>query len=99
MILSEVLKPADSPVRIRAGMPGIDSPQVALGLTRGGIIDAPTDSPVEAVFLFLFPDDGEASSVRLLAAAGRIMRSADLRKLLGEARTAEEALEVISRPS
>ena len=47
------------------------SPQVALGLTHGGVLDAPTDKPVEVVFLLLSPTTGSNVHLQLLAKVGR----------------------------
>jgi two-component system sensor histidine kinase KdpD len=78
-----------------ARLAGLKGPEAALGLTRGGVIDGPEGSPVEAVFLFLFPEEVERSHVGLLAAAGRAMQDADLRRRLRVARSAEEALDAL----
>jgi two-component system, OmpR family, sensor histidine kinase KdpD len=71
------------------------SPQVALGLTHAGVLDAPTDKPIEAVFLLLSPASGANVHLQLLAKVGRALQSRDLRKALNQARTPAEALEAI----
>jgi two-component system sensor histidine kinase KdpD len=71
------------------------SPQVALGLTHGGILDAPTEKPIEAVFLLLSPTAGANVHLQLLAKVGRALQSRELRKALTNARTSQEALDAI----
>jgi two-component system sensor histidine kinase KdpD len=71
------------------------SPQVALGLTHGGVLDAPTEKPVEVVFLLLSPATGSNVHLQLLAKAGRALQSRELRKALRKARTSAEALDAI----
>jgi hypothetical protein len=68
---------------------------VALGLPRSGVSDAPGGSAIEAVFLFLLPEQSDSSSVQLLAAAGRLMQSADLRQRLSAVKAPAEALAAI----
>jgi mannitol/fructose-specific phosphotransferase system IIA component (Ntr-type) len=70
-------------------------PEVALGLTHSGILDAPTEKPIEVVFLLLSPATGANIHLQLLAKAGRAFQNRDLRRALGNARTAAEALEAI----
>jgi two-component system sensor histidine kinase KdpD len=71
------------------------SPQVALGLTHGGVLDAPTETPIEAVFLLLSPSSGANVHLQLLAKVGRALQSRELRRALAQARTPEEALQEI----
>lgn len=71
------------------------SPQVALGLTHAGVLDAPTEKPIEAIFLLLSPASGANVHLQLLAKVGRALQSRDLRKALNQARTPAEALEAI----
>ncbi len=73
----------------------LDSLEVALGLTHGGVSDAPTSSPIDVVLLFLTPVADPASQVRLLAAAGRALQNRELRRKLQKARTSEETLAVM----
>ena len=68
------------------------SPQVALGLTHGGVLDAPTEKPIEAVFLLLSPSSGANVHLQLLAKVGRALQSRELRRALAQARTPQEAL-------
>jgi two-component system sensor histidine kinase KdpD len=78
-----------------ARLDGLESPQVALGLTHAGILDAPTDRPIEAVFLLLSPTTGASVHLQLLAKVGRALQSRDLRRALARAATPAEALEAI----
>jgi two-component system sensor histidine kinase KdpD len=73
----------------------IMSPQVALGLTHGGVLDAPTDKPIEAVFLLLSPTSGANVHLQVLAKVGRALQSRDLRKALSQAESPAEALQAI----
>jgi len=78
-----------------ARIDGLSDPQVALGLTHGGIMDAPTEKPIEAVFLLLSPTTGANVHLQLLAKAGRALQSRELRKALTHAATPTQAVEAI----
>jgi two-component system, OmpR family, sensor histidine kinase KdpD len=78
-----------------ARMEELMSPQVALGLTHGGVMDVPTDKPVEVIFLLLSPASGANVHLQVLAKVGRALQSRDLRRALNTARTSAEALEAI----
>jgi two-component system sensor histidine kinase KdpD len=78
-----------------ARIEGLAAPEVALGLTHGGVLDVPTDRPIEAVFLLLSPASGASVHLQLLAKVGRALQSRDLRKALNQASTPQEALEAI----
>jgi len=78
-----------------ARIDGLSEPQVAIGLTHGGIMDAPTEKPIETVFLLLSPTTGANVHLQLLAKAGRALQSRELRKALNNATTPAEALEAI----
>jgi len=71
------------------------TPQVALGLTHAGVLDAPTDKPVEVVFLLLSPTSGANIHLQLLGKVGRAMQNRELRRALSQARTPAEALGAI----
>jgi len=73
----------------------LKEPQVALGLTHGGVLDAPTDKPIEAVFLLLSPTAGANVHLQLLSKAGRALQSRELRSALRTAQTPTEALAAI----
>ncbi len=57
------------------------TPQVALAVTHSGVLDAPTDAPIEVVFLLLSPTAGATGHLQILAAAGAL-QNRDLRKRL-----------------
>ncbi|MFA6240180.1 MAG: PTS sugar transporter subunit IIA, partial [Candidatus Hydrogenedentales bacterium] len=54
-----------------ARVEGLQHPVMALGITRGGISDEPTEKPIEFVFLMLCPADKPALQVQMLALASR----------------------------
>jgi two-component system sensor histidine kinase KdpD len=78
-----------------ARIEGLESPQVALGLTHGGVLDVPTQRPIEAIFLLLSPAAGANVHLQLLAKVGRALQSRELRKALNQAKSSTEALEAI----
>ncbi len=78
-----------------ARLENLESPQVALGLTHAGVLDAPTDRPVEVVFLLLSPSSGANVHLQLLAKVGRALQSRELRRALALAKTAPEALAAV----
>jgi two-component system sensor histidine kinase KdpD len=78
-----------------ARLENLESPQVALGLTHAGVLDAPTDRPVEVVFLLLSPATGANVHLQLLAKVGRALQSRDLRRALNMAKTSAEALAAV----
>ena len=79
-----------------ARIEGLAAPLVALGLTRGGVLDAPTEKPIEAVFLMLSPAAQATNHLQLLAAAGRPLQNRDLRKHLRAAETPAEAAGILA---
>src|SRR5262249_29941496 len=56
-------------------LPGLPAPQVALAVTKAGVLDAPTDHPIEVVFLLLSPAEESATHLQLLAKAGRALQN------------------------
>jgi two-component system sensor histidine kinase KdpD len=71
------------------------SPQVALGLTRAGLLDVVTEQPISAVFLLLSPSAGANVHLQLLAKAGRALQNRELRATLARVGSPEEAMEAI----
>jgi len=71
------------------------SPQVALGLTRAGLLDVVTEQPISAVFLLLSPSTGANVHLQLLAKAGRALQNRELRATLARVASPEEAMEAI----
>jgi two-component system sensor histidine kinase KdpD len=78
-----------------ARVEGLAAPRIALGLTHGGVLDSPTEKPIEAVFMLLSPAEGANVHLQMLAKAGRLLQSRELRKRLAQARTPSEARDVI----
>jgi mannitol/fructose-specific phosphotransferase system IIA component (Ntr-type) len=74
---------------------GLQTPQIALGLTRAGLLDVATQRPIEAVFLLLSPMTGSNIHLQLLAKAGRALQSRELRTILNRASSPAEALDAI----
>jgi len=73
-------------------------PRVAMGLTHAGVLDAPTDKPVEVIVLLLSPASGPASHLQLLAAAGRGLQKKDVRAALRNAKSPDSAMEILRNP-
>jgi two-component system sensor histidine kinase KdpD len=80
-----------------ARLKDLRAPQVALGVTRAGVLDAPTDHPIEVVFMLLTPEDDAPAHLRLLAAAGRALQDRSVRRALARARTPGEAWDGLQR--
>jgi two-component system sensor histidine kinase KdpD len=78
-----------------ARLENLEAPQVALGLTRAGLLDLATERPIEAVFLLLSPMTGANVHLQLLAKAGRALQNRELRNALDRAGSPAEALEAI----
>ena len=66
-----------------------------LGLTHAGVLDAPTEKPIEVVFLLLSPASGASVHLQLLAKVGRALQSRDLRRALLMSATPTQAAEAI----
>jgi len=73
----------------------LDSPQVALGLTRAGLLDVVTEQPIFAAFLLLSPATGANVHLQVLAKAGRALQNRELRGALARVSTPAEAMEAI----
>jgi len=78
-----------------ARLEGLAAPQIALGLTHSGVLDAPTEKPVEVVFLLLSPAAGANTHLQVLSKAARALQSRELRRALLRAESAAEALGAI----
>jgi two-component system sensor histidine kinase KdpD len=78
-----------------ARMEGLTEPQVALGLTHEGVLDSPTENPIEAVFMLISPTEGPNMHLQMLASAGRMLQSRDLRRRLAKCKKPADALEII----
>ncbi|MEZ0266238.1 MAG: PTS sugar transporter subunit IIA [Phycisphaerae bacterium] len=75
-----------------ARLAGLTSPQVAVGVAHAGVLDAPTDCPVEIVFLLLTPAHDAVPHLRLLAAAGRTFQDRALRQAIARASSPAEVM-------
>jgi mannitol/fructose-specific phosphotransferase system IIA component (Ntr-type) len=73
---------------------GLTGPQLAIGLTHGGISDL-TGEPVRIVVLVLSPPDDQRSHLRLLAIAAKIHHRLELRRELGSAGDPDRAYAAI----
>jgi two-component system sensor histidine kinase KdpD len=73
----------------------LTGPRVALGLTHGGVLDAGTDKPIEAVFMLLSPTADASTHLQMLARAGRMLQNRELRRRLGKVKSPAAALEEI----
>lgn len=78
-----------------ARIEGISTPVVALGLTRGGVLDESATKPIELVFLILAPADIPAAQVQALALVSRAAQNRQLVQSLSTVRHPEEALGAI----
>lgn len=73
----------------------LESPQVALALTRAGLLDVVTEQPISAAFLLLSPAAGANVHLQVLAKAGRALQNRELRSALARVTTPTEAMEAI----
>jgi len=78
-------------VRVR----DLNTPLVALGLTRQGISDVVTEKPIGVVFLILSPAKTPETQVQVLGLSSRAVQSRHLLQSLRSARTHEEVIDVI----
>lgn len=78
-----------------ARVEGLERPEVALALTRGGVSDVASERPIEAVFLLLAPPAGPSSDLSLLTGAIHLFQHLNVRRKLLEVRTAAEVLPIL----
>ena len=78
-----------------ARIAGLQRPQVALGITHAGVLDVPTDNPIEVAFMLLSPTEHAADHLRVLGHASRILQSRELRRRLAHITTPDKALVAI----
>ena len=69
--------------------------EVVLGLTHNGVLDSPTEKPIEVVFLLLSPATGPSAHLQLLSKAARLLQNRELRRRLAKIQKPPEALEAI----
>jgi len=79
-----------------ARVPGLDRPLVALGLTRKGVSDVPTEKPIRYVFLSLSPLEKPEMQLQLLSLAARAFQNRYFLKAMEAARDAREAYGAIA---
>jgi len=80
-----------------ARVKGLTNPEVAMAVTRAGVLDSPAEKPIEVVFLLLSPEDAAASHLQLLAAAGRLLLNKELRRALSRASNSAAAAVAITK--
>ena len=76
---------------------GLAVPIIALGITKQGVSDSPTDQPVKLVFLLVSPKASPDVQVRLLGLVSRAAQSRHLVQELVSASNGDLALEAIRR--
>lgn len=74
-----------------ARIPGLAKPMIAIGLTHEGVLDSPSENPIDVVFMLLTPVEG-STHLQLLARAGRLLQNLDLRRRLAKAQTPQEVV-------
>jgi len=67
----------------------------ALAISRGGVEFSPDEPPVHVIFLFLSPARAVSGHLKLLAHIGGILRHENYVKLLKEARSREELVDLV----
>jgi len=81
-----------------ARIPGLDRTLgLFLKLESPVPFEAVDDQPVDLLFVLLSPDDGGVDHLRALARVSRLLRQADLRAQLRQARGAETVLALLGR--
>jgi len=103
MVLIELLKrEQESSTFINEGvafphvlLEGLAAPVIALGISKQGVSDAPTEQPVRLVFLILSPKAEPDVQVRLLGLLSRAARNRHLFQDLVAATNGDQALAAI----
>jgi mannitol/fructose-specific phosphotransferase system IIA component (Ntr-type) len=67
-----------------------------LAVTKSGVLDAPTDRPIEAVFLLLSPTEQSSTHLQLLAKASRALQNREARRQLLRASTPQEVVAALT---
>jgi len=78
-----------------ARVEGVDEPQLALGLTRYGIVDVATEKPVEVVFLFVSPAQSPNAQLQMLALTSKAAHNRHLLQRLRSSITPAQGLAAI----
>jgi two-component system, OmpR family, sensor histidine kinase KdpD len=71
---------------------GLNTPVVALGLTRQGVSDVSTERPIEIVFLILSPAETPEIQVQILGLASHAAQNRHLLQSLRSAQSPQEAM-------
>ena len=74
---------------------GLAEPIVALGLTRQGVEDAPTEKPIEIIFLILSPAQTPDTQVQVLGLTSRAGQNRHLLQDLKSAGSPEDVMKII----
>jgi two-component system, OmpR family, sensor histidine kinase KdpD len=78
-----------------ARIEGLDRTHIAVGVTRFGLRDTPTEIPIGIVFLIVSPAQRPDEQIKYLALASRLARNREFRKSLADCRSAEGVLAAI----
>lgn len=78
-----------------ARIDGLSAPLIAIGITKKGVSDAPTEKPVESVFLVLTPATDPGAHVRILGIAAETARSRHLIQMFKTASDADGILSIV----
>jgi two-component system sensor histidine kinase KdpD len=78
-----------------ARIDGLASSVISLGVTRQGVLDEPTEKPVELVFLILSPAENPDEQIKILALASRASQDRHFRQNLQSCRTPEEVMTAV----
>jgi two-component system sensor histidine kinase KdpD len=73
----------------------LDSPVVAMGITRQGVQDVSAERPLDYIFLVLTPARSPDTQVRILGLLARVSRSRQLLLKIQSCRTPEEVLSAV----
>lgn len=78
-----------------ARLESLTKPEIVVGLTRAGVLDSPTQTPIGVIFMLLSPTTGAAAHLQLLAKAGRMLQNRELRRRLAHTTDPADALKQI----
>jgi two-component system, OmpR family, sensor histidine kinase KdpD len=70
----------------------VKEPRIAIGITHGGVLDAPTKEPIEVIFAMLSPTTGPNTHLQLLAKAGRLFTDRELRRHLAKMKSPQDVI-------
>lgn len=78
-----------------ARLDGLSSSRFALGLTRHGIVDVPTEHPVEFIFMILSPAESPTIQLQMLALTSKAAQNRHFLQRLRAAPCAEEIMKIM----